>query len=183
MATDRNSSGREVSDRRSVAYFQDLSLEDIEEAIRETQQAVDSALLSMCIAIAAIDVEAKYAEAGYRSMREYLAEADGRIELPKVTLWNYLQIGHAFLKHRQGLIRHNYSEQDDGIHKLRHIDDALTAHRPDTVYRNLKAMSYRQFYDWSRSNVGTTETRDPQELTEREADQLLREAKRIRGKD
>ena len=123
-------------------------LNDIESGIKETLKGVNTANLAIALAIAKIDIEALYIQAGYKSYMEYLTQAEDRLNMPKQTISDYKRIGEIYLRYKRKLESVGF-EIEGQLHKLRFLEQALHRHNEEEVYKKLVSVSLRQFKSYA----------------------------------
>lgn len=123
-------------------------LEDIEEGIKETTKGMDTANLVVALAIARIDQEALYVQAGCKSYLEYLDTAEDRLNMSRQSISNYKLIGVAYIQYKNQLKKIGYQEQGN-LHKLRFLEAALQHHQSSQVFKRLMADSLRKFAEYA----------------------------------
>jgi len=136
--------GKAAVTEYSLDFINSDSLNDVEEGIRETARGIDTANLAVALAIARIDREALYAQAGYKSYQQYLKEAENRINLPASTISEYKKIGETYTQYRSHLQKIGFEEKGN-LHKLRFLEKALETHNKKEVFDRLKNDTFRNF--------------------------------------
>ncbi|GHV79099.1 hypothetical protein AGMMS49944_08900 [Spirochaetia bacterium] len=129
---------------------------ELDAGIRETAKGYKLSIMAMGIALYRVDVAGLFIDLGFRKFGEYIDKLAEDIGLNRSTLYNWEYVGEAFIKYRSDLERIGFSEED-GPTKLPLLARALEHHSKQTVFKNLTAMTYRQFDEWARGPVQAIE--------------------------
>ena len=133
----------------SLDYANSDDAAEIDAGIRETIKGIRLSILAMGIALAKFKAQGLYVDLNYHSMNDYLESLCDEMQVERSTAHNWLYIGEAWLKYRRDLERIEFSDED-GPTKLPYVDRALEAHEKREVFRNVKAMTLREFKAYSR---------------------------------
>ena len=129
------------------AYSADAA--EVDKGIRETIRGVKLSIMAMGIALYRVDIAELYYDLGYKKFGEYIDHLAEDTGMSRTNLYNWEYIGQAYITHRAELDRIDFSD-DDGPTKLPFLPRALEHYPKRDVFKNLKAMSKREFEDWSR---------------------------------
>ncbi|GHU60355.1 hypothetical protein FACS189444_7010 [Spirochaetia bacterium] len=136
------------------AYSENATELDV--GIRETARGYKLSIMAMGIALYRVDVAGLFIDLGFKKFGEYIDKLAEDTGLNRSTLYNWEYVGEAYIKHRSDLERIGFSEED-GPTKLPLLARALENHAKQTVFKNLTAMTFRQFDEWARGPVQTIE--------------------------
>ncbi len=134
----------------NLGFLTSDDLEVVENGIKDTVNAVDRAILAICLAVYKIQDEGLYKQAGFEFYLDYFENAEGRLNLPAATVSNYRHIGEVYTKHRHQLRAAGFNEQGSA-HKLRYLDEALKNHPEDEVWNHVVSDSLRTFRVWAEN--------------------------------
>jgi hypothetical protein len=76
------------------------------------------------------------------------------MQVERSTAHNWLYIGEAWIKYRRDLEKIEFSDED-GPTKLPYVDRALEAHEKREVFRNVKAMTLKEFKAYAKGEEET----------------------------
>ena len=85
-------------------------------------------------------------------MLRYIDSLSIDTKMYRSTMYNWLNIGEAYIKHREELDRIGFSE-NDGPTKLPYIKRALENRESDEVFDSIKNMTLNEFIDFSRGEA------------------------------
>jgi hypothetical protein len=136
------------------AYSSDANEVDV--GIRETIRGVKLSIMAMGIALYRVDCDGLFIELGLRKFGAYVDKLAEETGMSRTTIYNWEYIGEAYLKHKTDLERIGFSDED-GATKLPYLAQALEYYPKKEVYKNLVAMSFRKFQDWSKGPVPAIE--------------------------
>jgi hypothetical protein len=125
------------------------SAQEVDTGIRETIRGVKLSIMAMGIALYRVDCDGLFIELGHRKFGEYVDRLAEETGMSRTTIYNWEYIGEAYVTNRQDLERIGFSDED-GPTKLPLLARALENHTKREVFKNLIAMSFRQFDEWSR---------------------------------
>jgi hypothetical protein len=136
----------------NLDYAASDNAQEIDTGIRETIKGIRLSILAMGIGLAKIKAQGLYIDLRYRSMAKYIEQLGEDTGMERSTIFNWLYIGEAFIKHRQELEKVGFNDED-GPTKLPFIDRALAISPKKEVFRAVKEMSLRQFVSFSRGEA------------------------------
>ena len=123
--------------------------QDIDKGIRDTINGMRLSVLAVSIGLAKINEKKMYLELNYRSMNKYVGQLCIETKMDRSSIYNWINIGQAYLKYRSDLEQIGFSDSD-GPTKLPYIDRALEANPKPTVFSNIKKMSVREFKNFAK---------------------------------
>ena len=103
----------------------------------------------MGIVLAKIKSKGLYKDLNYRSMTEYIERLCDDTKMERSSIFNWLQIGNAYIKYKNDLELVGFSDSD-GPTKLPYLDRALAARQKQEVFDSIKKMSVREFSDFAK---------------------------------
>jgi hypothetical protein len=133
----------------SLDYANSEDAAEIDAGIRDTIKGIRFSIMTMGIALARFKAKGLYVDLRYHSMNDYLESLCDEMKVERSTAHNWLYIGEAWLKYRRDLERIEFSDED-GPTKLPYVDRALEAHEKREVFRNVKAMTLKEFKAYAK---------------------------------
>ena len=122
---------------------------EIDMGIRDTIIGVRLSILTMGLGLAKIKSKALFRALGFRSMLEYVDSLSADTKMYRSGIYNWLNIGEAYIKYKPELEQIGFSESD-GPTKLPYLERALALRQKEEVFDNIKNMSLREFIDFSK---------------------------------
>ena len=152
----------------SLAIKQTLSMESgslnyinsddalvIDMGIRDTILGVRLSILTMGLGLAKIKSKRLFKNLGFRSMLEYINNLSTDTKMYRSGIYNWLNIGEAYIKYRNELEQIGFNESH-GPTKLSYLDRALAIRQKQEVFDNIKDMSLREFIDFAKGGRAQT---------------------------
>jgi hypothetical protein len=133
----------------SLAYANSDDATEIDAGVRETIKGIRFSIMAMGIALARFKAKGLYVDLRYHSMNDYLESLCDEMKMERSTAHNWLYIGEAWLKYRHDLEKIEFSDED-GPTKLPYVDRALEVHENREVFRNVKAMTLKEFKAYAK---------------------------------
>ncbi len=133
----------------SLDYANSDDAAEIDAGIRETIKGIGLSIMAMGIALARFKAKGLYVDLRFHSMNDYLESLCDEMKVERSTAHNWLYIGEAWLKYRRDLERIEFSDED-GPTKLPYVDRALEIHDKREVFRNVKAMTLKEFKAYAK---------------------------------
>ncbi|MCL2007360.1 MAG: hypothetical protein FWG77_04675 [Treponema sp.] len=134
----------------SLDYIESDDPAEIDRGIRDSIMGVRLSILTMALGLARIKSENLFRKLNYKSMRAYMTSLGEDTKMDHSSIYNWLSIGEAYIKHRNELEMIGFSDKD-GPTKLPYLERALTAGKKEEVFSNLINMSKRDFIDFAKS--------------------------------
>ena len=122
----------------------------IDQGIRDIIRGVNLSIMAMGIGLARIKSERLYLKLGFKNMFSYIKHICEETKAEFGTMYNYLNIGVTYLKHKDDLEKIGFCE-NDGPTKLPYLKRALTFEPKEVVFENIKNMSKNEFADYAKS--------------------------------
>ena len=126
-------------------------VESLNQGILDIVRGMNQSILSLGLALVKIKKEKLYRELGFKKLRAYLLYLSNESQRTKSSLYNWLQIGEVYQKHRAHLEEIGFTGHD-GPTKLLHLERALADNPQEEVFTNLKSMTFREFALYARSD-------------------------------
>ena len=130
-------------------YAESDNAVEIDNGIRDTIKGIRLSILAMGAGLARIKSKGLYRDLKCRSMTEYIDRLGDDCNMESSGIFNWLQIGEAYLKYRSELESVGFCESD-GPTKLPYLDRALAIREKQEVFDNIKKMSVREFHSFSK---------------------------------
>jgi hypothetical protein len=102
------------------------------------------------IALAKLRAQGYYKDLGFKSIRAYLLNLSDTSSYDFTSLKRWLRIGEAYVKYKDELEKIGFTASD-GSTKLNYLERALAIHKKEEVFRHIKTMTFRDFYDYSNT--------------------------------
>ena len=122
---------------------------EIDGGIRDTIKGIRLSILAMGVGLARIKSKGLYRDLNCRSMTEYIDRLGDDCKMESSGIFNWLHIGEAYIKYKRELESVGFCDKD-GPTKLPHLDRALAVREKHEVFDNIKKMSVREFYSFSK---------------------------------
>ena len=122
---------------------------EIDQGIRDTIKGVRLSVLTIGLGLARIKSEKLFKKLNSRNITEYLERLCDETKMVRSTIYNWLDIGEAYIKYRTELEQIGFSDQD-GPTKLPYLERALAVREKDEVFDNIRNMSLREFIEFSK---------------------------------
>jgi hypothetical protein len=134
----------------ALDYIYSENATELDSGIRETMQGVRMSIMAMGIALYRFLAAGYYVDLGFKRAGQYVDKLSEDTGFTRANIYNWSYIGEAYVKNRAELEKIGFND-DDGPTKLPFLSRALENYpRKTDVFRNLKAMSKREFAEWSR---------------------------------
>jgi len=109
-------------------------------------------ILAGGLGLAKIHLQGNFKNLGYRSMWAYIENVSLRTNMDTNSIYNWMKIGEAYLKHQEDLERIGFRDEH-GPSKLRLLEQALQGGEKEEVLQNLMEMSHADFTDFARQGA------------------------------
>lgn len=101
----------------------------------------------LCLFLAQIKIRKLYEQINMQSFKEYVMS--NRLKISYNTALEYAKIGELLLNYENELAKVDFSEED-GFKKLLFLEQALSIHEPDEVFKRIKEDSFKAFSKFSK---------------------------------
>jgi len=123
------------------------NLEKIEQNINAVIREFQNAKKRLCMLLAQIKTGRLYEQIELQSFKEYVLSK--RLKISYNTALEYAKIGELLLKYENQLAEVDFSEED-GLKKLLLLEQALSNHEPEEVFKRIKEDSFKDFTKFSK---------------------------------
>lgn len=127
---------------------------EIDRGIRETIKGIRFSNMVIGLALAKIKLRKFYTDLGFKTMPQYLHRLCDDLKMDKSSIYNWLYIGEAYIKHQSELEQVDFNEHD-GPTKLPYLERALKTNEKQIVFKNIKNMSLREFISFAKAKEET----------------------------
>ena len=134
---------------QGLDYVNSDDAAEIDMGIRDTIMGIRLSILTMGLGLAKIKSKGFFKALGFRSMLEYIDSLSTETKMNRSSIYNWLNIGEAFIKYKAELEQIGFSE-NDGPTKLPYLERALAFRQKEEVFDNIKNMSLREFIDFAK---------------------------------
>lgn len=117
---------------------------EIDKGIRDSIRGIQFSTLAIGLGLANIKTKRFFAKLGYKNITAYIESICEEFRVDRSTVFKWLCIGEAYIKHRDELEQIGFTETD-GPAKLAYLDRALSVNERKEVFETVKSMSVREF--------------------------------------
>jgi len=133
----------------SLDYAGSEKAVEVDKGIRDTIKGIRLSILALGLALARIKTELLYKELGCATITQYVQRLCEDTKMDRSSIYNWLNIGEAYLKYQQELRQIDFND-NDGPTKLPYLERALESNQKQKVFDNIKTMSVREFAAFSK---------------------------------